>query len=161
MHALKRVLFYFHFLAFSWGQVKMIQILFEKKWRKIISGFKDIWIRVDRTNKHIKMSCHEHHNASCITLKPKHIHLQESLFPFVYFFIMYSVHGLVVEFYIKLNFHTMLTEHFVFGCLTCLLRACLHGGGGPQPTVGHPTYHVNVITLKINERLYGQVGYPT
>ena len=27
--------------------------------------------------------------------------------------------------------------------------------------MGHPTYHVNVITLKINERLYGQVGYPT
>ena len=27
--------------------------------------------------------------------------------------------------------------------------------------MGHPTYHVNVIKLKINERLYGQVGYPT
>ena len=23
------------------------------------------------------------------------------------------------------------------------VRACLHGGGGPQ--AGHPTYHVNVI----------------
>ena len=27
--------------------------------------------------------------------------------------------------------------------------------------MGHPSYHVNVIKLKINERLYGQVGYPT
>ena len=27
--------------------------------------------------------------------------------------------------------------------------------------MGHPTYHVNVIKLKINERLHGQVGYPT
>ena len=27
--------------------------------------------------------------------------------------------------------------------------------------MGHPTYHVNVIKLKINGRLYGQVGYPT
>ena len=27
--------------------------------------------------------------------------------------------------------------------------------------MGHPTYHVNVIKLKINERLYGQVVYPT
>lgn len=27
--------------------------------------------------------------------------------------------------------------------------------------MGHPTYHVNMIKLKINERLYGQVGYPT
>ena len=43
------------------------------------------------------------------------------------------------------------------------LRACLHGGGGPQigevTCGGSPTYHVNVIKLK--ERLYGQVGYPT
>jgi len=30
-----------------------------------------------------------------------------------------------------------------------------------QRTVGHPTYHDNVIKLNINERLYGQVGYPT
>ena len=29
MHALKRVLLYFHCLAFSCGKVKMIQILFE------------------------------------------------------------------------------------------------------------------------------------
>lgn len=27
--------------------------------------------------------------------------------------------------------------------------------------MGHSTYHVNVIKLKINGRLYGQVGYPT
>ena len=71
-------------------------------------------------NKHIKMTCHEHHSASCTTLKPKNIHLQESLFAFVYFFIMYGVHGLIVEFYNKLNFHTMFTEHFVCGCKTCL-----------------------------------------
>ena len=39
--------------------------------------------------------------------------LTRILVSFVYFFIMYSVHGLIVEFSNKLNFHTMLTEHFV------------------------------------------------
>lgn len=115
MHALKRVVLYFHCLAFSCGQVKMIQILFK-------NGENNLWLQKyldmcgQNIDRHIKMTCHEHHSVSCITLKPKHIHLQEFLFPFVHFFIMYSVHGLIVEFYNELNFHTMLTEHFVCGC---------------------------------------------
>ena len=74
----------------------------------------------------------------CLTLKPKNIHLQESLFPFGHFFVMYSVHGLIVEFYNKLNFHTMLTENFCVWLLNLSLRACLHGGGGPQ--IGEVTH---------------------
>ena len=35
--------------------------------------------------------------------------------------------------------------------ISYFLRACLHGGGGPQigevTSDGHPTYHVNVIKL--------------
>ena len=138
MHSLKRVVLHFHCLAFSCGQVKMIQILFE-------NGENNLWLQKyldtcgQDIDRHIEMTCHEHHSVSCITLKPKHIHLQESLFPFVHFFVMYSVHGLIVEFYNKLNFHTMLTEHFVCGFKQTLsLRACLHGGGGPQ--IGEVTH---------------------
>ena len=47
-------------------------------------------------------------------------------------------------------------EYLACYCLSPLsqiLRACLHGGGGPQTgeaerVAGHPTYHVNVIKLK-------------
>ena len=39
----------------------------------------------------------------------------------------------------------------------CILRACLHGGGGPQIgevtyVAGHPTYHVNVIMRDYMDR---------
>ena len=44
------------------------------------------------------------------------------------------------------------------------LRACLHGGGGPQiveiGAASHPTYHVNVIKLKWEIIWTGGAGYP-
>ena len=58
----------------------MIQILF-KNGENNLGLQKYLDMCGQNIDRHIKMTCHEHYSASCITLKPKNIHLQESLFP--------------------------------------------------------------------------------
>ena len=68
-------------------------------------------------------------------------------------------HTLSIRLYLKRILFSPFSQSILFVCtfpltlmdISYFLRACLHGGGGPQigevTSGGHPTYHVNVIKL--------------